>query len=410
MTTTPRWRGAADPPRHREGIAVALKSVFTLGLYYAYWVHRLHREMPSREGVDSTSELAVGLPVGIGLLSIVPVLASGILGDGEVHMPLFITGMAINFVAHLIYLRVLWKLTDRLALVAEATELGSLGLSQRRWDAVLGILSITIENIGLKSIDLLALDVPEWVGRLDSILLGLGVLGLVRWSRSCLLVANIHSNEEKQFAKALGVALEFQPSTTPGQLGVAPRELSRKLRGKVSLIRRTQWMTDDNDEGFGWFLSAEEDLKENGIVVPGTIIQANVHLFREGPSDHPGELVFSLATPVDTDALDALSRKLGSLKGETLDDPKLQFFSDYLADEMERVVGVEVPDSISPLPEAYVSTTIFYRHHLPGGRLGSGMYPLLVSPASKVAMVLPMGLWTQEGYDMYLASGGHPIE
>lgn len=410
MTTTTRWRGAALRPEHRDGLAVALKSVITLGLYYAYWVHRLHKETPSREGVDSTSGLAVGVPVGIGVLSIVPVVASGIFGDGEVQMPLFMTGMGINFVAHLVYLRTLWKLTDRLALVAEAAELGSLGLSQRRWDAVLGILSIAVENIGLKSVDLLALDVPEWVGRLDSILLGLGVLGLFRWSRSCLLVANVQASEEAPIAKTLGVALEFQPSATPGQLGVAPRELGRKLRGKVSLIRRTQWMTDDNDEGFGWFLSAEEDLKKNGIVVPGTIIQANAHLFREGPSDHPGELVFSLAAPVDTDALDSLSRKLGRLKGETLDDPDLQFFSDYLADEMERVVGVEVPGSISPLPETYVSTTIFYRHHLPGGRLGSGMYPLLVSPASKVAMVLPMGLWTQEGYDMYLASGGHPIE
>ncbi|MEM6672034.1 MAG: DUF4234 domain-containing protein [Planctomycetota bacterium] len=409
MPRSVRWTGAVRRPARRSGAAVAFFSLITLGIYYAYWIASLHRETPARVGVDAPSWRAVGIPIGLGLLSIVPVVASGVLGKGEVDLPMFAGGMALSFVAHVLYLRTTWKLTDRLAGVGEAAGLDVAGLLQRRRGAVLGIASITLENVGLKSVDLLALDVPSWVVRLDAILLGLGVAGLWRWGYQCLRVANVHAMNERTVAEALDIGVEFPDAREPGRLGIAPRELSHRQRKSVGLLSRADWMEYGDDSGLQWFLESEDDLKEHGVVVPGTLVQANSSLFHEGESDHPGELLFSLADNVDPRALLELSNRLFALKGATAPSADEAFFAAHLADEMQRICGVKVPQAIAEIPEAYVSTTLFYRRHLPQGRIASGIYPVLVSPISRVAMVLPVGLWTREGYELYRETGGHEV-
>lgn len=403
------WRRGARSPKERSGASVAALSLGTLGIYYAYWIHSLHMETPERTGVDPARRWAVAIPIIVGVVSIVPVLASGVMGDGDVDFGLFAVGMALNFVAHLLYLWVSWKLTDRLAGVAEAGGLDLEGLHQGKRDLALGVVSIAVENVGLKSVSLLGLEVPSWVNRIDALLLGLGLAGLWRWGRECLTVANAYAKNKRRIRSALGIQQTFSHGKEPGALGVPPSQLRRSERNATRLIRRAQWMADGDDSGLGWFLEAEDELMASGVVVAGTIVQANSNLFKDGDSDHPGELVFSLSEDASTDGLLALSSKLYGLKGEETSNEDEAFFSAYLADEMERVVGVAIPDSVSTIPETYVSTTLFYREHLPAGRIASGIYPVLVSPNTRVAMVLPLDLWTEAGYGLYRETGGHEV-
>ena len=404
------WRRSASPPRERSGAAVAGLSLATIGVYYAYWVHRLHVETPARVGVDPATRWAVAIPIFVALVSIVPILASGAAGDGEVNLWLFSGGMALNFVAHLIYLWLTLKLTDRLIGVAESAGLHTEGLTRGKRDLSLGVASLLIENVGLKSVSFLELDVPPIVDRLDGMLLVFGMIGLWNWSRGCLIVANAHALSRSFFTRALSIAPTFATDHAPGVLGLAPSELSRAEQRSTQLIRPAIWMIEDDDEsGFGWFLESEEELMKNGVVVPGTIVQANLNLFEEGGSDHPGELLFSLSDDVSTDELLALSSKLYDLKGEDASDANEALLAAHFADEMERAQGLEVPSSISSIPQTYVSTALVYRDHLPQARVASGIYPVLVSPNTRVAMILPMELWTQEGYEIYRQTGGHEV-
>lgn len=184
-------------------------------------------------------------------------------------------------------------------------------------------------------------------------------------------------------------------------LGIPPSQLSWFQRLTLRLITRPSWMRRHGASGLNRFLAAEPDLKKNGIVVPGTIVQANNLLFQPGKWDHPGELLFSLSQTLDGAALRNLARELYCLKGERRRDPEEAFFSDHLANEMTRVVGAKVPKRLCPAEDTYVSTAIFYRAHLPGGVIQPSIYPVLVSPNSLVAMILPVKYWTAEGWDNY---------
>lgn len=194
------WRYPKHTPQHRDGWTLTGLTLVTFGLYYVYWLYRLHAETPARMGTDPRTS-AVALPFVVAGVSLVPVVASGVVGGGEVNLALFTAGMAVNFVSHLLFLWLTWKLAGRLAGVAEACGLDSTILVAGRRDVALGVLAIAFENIGLKSISLLSLDVPAWLGTLDGVLLVIGVFGMWSWSRQCLLVANsFAANEDRAYA------------------------------------------------------------------------------------------------------------------------------------------------------------------------------------------------------------------
>jgi len=184
-------------------------------------------------------------------------------------------------------------------------------------------------------------------------------------------------------------------------LGTPPKQLGWFERFQLPLTVRPSWMSLFGKNDLGWFISAEKDLKRNGIGVPGTIVQANEQLFSPGDHDHPAELLFSLSPGVDVSALWRLAHEIYALKGKAAADPEEAFFSRYLADELERVRGVKIPARLSLVEQAFVSTTIIYRAHLPGRILKPAIYPVLVSPVSFVAMVLPNKYWTREGRELF---------
>ncbi|MGK0480412.1 MAG: hypothetical protein ACJAQ3_000375 [Planctomycetota bacterium] len=212
MSKTTTWRHARHSAQRRNGWTVAGLTLVTCGFYYAYWLYCLHRETPGRVGTDPAAGGAVALPLVVAGVSLVPIVASGVIGPGEVNLKLFAVGMAINFVSHLLYLRVTLKLAGRLAGVAEASGVESTILSNGRRDIVIGVIAIAVENIGLKSVSLLALEVPPWLGTADWILLGVGIGGMLSWSSHCLLVANSFASNEERVYLALGLQ-EGAPSS-----------------------------------------------------------------------------------------------------------------------------------------------------------------------------------------------------
>ena len=184
-------------------------------------------------------------------------------------------------------------------------------------------------------------------------------------------------------------------------LGTPPGELNWIRRAFLKLISTPAWVQTWGESGLGWFFASEKDLKQNGVVVLGTLVQANNVMFSPGDDDYPGELLFSLSEPANPTALLNVANRVFRLKGNPCEDPQEAYFSDYLADEMIRVQGAKVPHSLSGPGHYHISTTVFYRKHLPGGYLKSSIYPLLVSKQTLTAMVLPKECWGEEGWRMH---------
>ena len=168
-------------------------------------------------------------------------------------------------------------------------------------------------------------------------------------------------------------------------------------------------MTDKDTSELKWFLEAEDELMQSGVVVPGAIVQANSNIFENGESDHPADLLYSLSDGMSSDELLSLASRLFGLKSQDPEDAQEARLSAHLTDEMDRSFGIEIPRSMSSLAQTYMSTTMLYRDHLPHGRLTPGIYPVLVSPKTLVAMILPLDLWTEDGYELYLRTGGHEL-
>ncbi|WP_419190782.1 DUF4234 domain-containing protein [Saltatorellus ferox] len=205
MGNSSTWRYPRANPKERSGALVAGLSLVTFGIYLAYWVYRLHAETPSRVGKDPATPLPVILPFAVAGVSLVPIVASGVFGSGDVQLWLFWGGMAINFAAHVLYLMLSWKLSDRLAEVAAADRLRVPILSSGKQNLVLGMTSIALENIGMKSLSLLSIETPSWFEQVDMVLLILGISGLWNWGRQCLVVANSFAANEERVYSALGL-------------------------------------------------------------------------------------------------------------------------------------------------------------------------------------------------------------
>lgn len=183
--------------------------------------------------------------------------------------------------------------------------------------------------------------------------------------------------------------------------GTPPRNLPLHKRALLKLTSRPKWSYQSDSTDLDWFFNSTKDLKNNGIIVPGTFIQANSMLFEPGDDDHPGELLFSLSADADVIELRQVAESLFMWKGENSPDPEESFFSAYLANELKRVLGVKLSEKICPIPDTYVSTTVFYRDSFPNGVLDSASFPILVSPETFAAVVLPYKFWNSAGHDLY---------
>lgn len=164
-------------------------------------------------------------------------------------------------------------------------------------------------------------------------------------------------------------------------------------------LRKPLWLHwDDHDKLHGFYHAAPK-LFENGRVVWGHIVQANALLFKEGKSNCPAELVFSLDPRVDKNPefLTLTAECLFELKGTEPDDEALAPFAEHLTDEMTRRFGVEVPLQLSGNVPCVLSTTMVFRKHLPNGMLSQSLMPILVDPDNpQAALILPARFWPKD--------------
>jgi len=144
-------------------------------------------------------------------------------------------------------------------------------------------------------------------------------------------------------------------------------------------------------------------LLQQGRVVWGVVIQANMELFERSGEDRIAEVVYS----TDGTALPALlwpiAHALFALRKQVApaDEPLLNI-ARYLDAERQRVFGWPVPQSLLPAPglpdrlpdTLRISSLWVVRKHLPQGYLVSKIVPLLVSDACPGhVMVVPARAW-----------------
>lgn len=164
-------------------------------------------------------------------------------------------------------------------------------------------------------------------------------------------------------------------------------------------IAKPIWLSRNPNDKLAVHFKHINQLLTDGVVVWAYLIQANSMLFEAGPWDLPGEVVYSLedvqrATP---QSLQRVARQLGSLKGTQPNTPDLSRIAEYLTDELIRVFGLPVPDSISPGIKCRISTTYFVRKHLPQKRLCNPLLPFLVHPTNPyIATSLPARYWPKD--------------
>lgn len=183
------------------------------------------------------------------------------------------------------------------------------------------------------------------------------------------------------------------------RLGPPPRNIGLWNWFTYVKIRRPTWLYEFPDDQIQVLLDHQDVLFQEGVIVWGKLLQANRQLFGHGPNDHPGDLLFS-PNPggyTSVEDLDPIAQRVKQLKGTSPSDPELKTIADHLTDERVRVYGLRVPASISPRIPCMISTTYFARKHLPGGKLSSGFFPVIVLPRPPhVALPVPSKYWPQE--------------
>ena len=185
-------------------------------------------------------------------------------------------------------------------------------------------------------------------------------------------------------------------SAIAAELGPAPRRCGPWERRTRYRLDRPAWLRSGDGDRLNLLFEHAADLWRNGAVTWGHLVQANNTLFEPGRGDAPGELVFSTADPaaVRPGALADVARAVADLKGTRPDDTVRRALADHLTDEMTRAFGLEVPSGLGALLPCRLSTVLFVRRHLPGGRLACPLVPVVVrKKAPNVAAVVPRQFW-----------------
>ena len=180
---------------------------------------------------------------------------------------------------------------------------------------------------------------------------------------------------------------------------LAPRHISLWDRLWYLRIAKPFWLSKDPTDKLAVHFEHINQLLSDGVVVWAYLIQANSMLFEKGPWDLPGEVVYCIEDTRRADPLklQQVARKLGQLKGTQPNTPDLSRIAEYLTDELIRVFGLPVPESISPDLKCRISTTYFVRKHLPLRKLCNPLIPFLVHPTNPfVATSLPARYWPPE--------------
>jgi hypothetical protein len=185
-------------------------------------------------------------------------------------------------------------------------------------------------------------------------------------------------------------------------LGEAPRRFPLLHRFSYLRIQPPRWVKDRDDD-LSRFFSTTNRLLTSGRLTWGCLVQANQLLFEPGPDDCPGEVLYSTESSCSLASLREVASAVYELKGTQQPDPAFAKISQYLANELTRVFGLQVPTLVSGTTSAAISTTFFVRRHLPRGVLALPWFPLLVlDRPPHTAMVVPSRYWSESFVDLWI--------
>lgn len=137
-------------------------------------------------------------------------------------------------------------------------------------------------------------------------------------------------------------------------------------------------------------------LFEHGRVVWAHVVQANTQLYQMGEMDLPAAFVFSVDPYFDVhwQTLANLAAGLFALKSAANPDPADAAFARILTSETEMVFNLPVPRQRTADKEAFFTTAMVHRNHLPSWILGANLVPFLVAPdKTHASMILPQRYW-----------------
>lgn len=178
--------------------------------------------------------------------------------------------------------------------------------------------------------------------------------------------------------------------------GEPPRQFSLWDRMTYLRMPTPSWTWFDTSDNLTTLFQRRYDLLASGVVTWGAIIQANALMWSPGSDNCPGEIVYSSNCDprVDPEFLGQVAGRLGELKGTAPSHPDLAGIANYLTDEWTRVFGLPVPLEVSDGVPCSISTTFFYRHHLPDRLLTCPLLPMVASLDNpRVVLPLPGRFW-----------------
>ena len=158
---------------------------------------------------------------------------------------------------------------------------------------------------------------------------------------------------------------------------------------------RPAWVR--SDPFFRQFYRRMSDLRRNGAVVWGALVQANELLFSPGADDCPASVLYSTDAWYEThlDELMELAGSLYDMKATAQADPWLQEFSRVLEDELDRAPGLQVPHSLTGGRNVYHTSVMVIRKHIPGRVLRASSFPMLVDPQRHLVQIVPSRFWPE---------------
>jgi hypothetical protein len=142
------------------------------------------------------------------------------------------------------------------------------------------------------------------------------------------------------------------------------------------------------------FYNSQQQIREQGHVVWGHLVQANQLLFEPGSDDCPASAIYSLDPWFDDhlDELADIASRLFDLKGRQSTDPLAAQIARYLTAETERQVSLPVPRHWTQGREVFIGDVMVHRKHLPTGYLAQSFFPVAVLPHHGM-MIVPSRYW-----------------
>lgn len=183
---------------------------------------------------------------------------------------------------------------------------------------------------------------------------------------------------------------QLQNIDVVAQIRSLPMSLQRYLQVVPPI-----WMVHARDSLYSQ-IQAMPTLYHRGRVVWAAIVQANQLMFQQGQDSCPGEVLYDPSGQTSPSQLRELAHQLFALKHTQPTQLDQLEYAQHITNERTRIKNFLYPQSLAAVPLRLTSTW-FWRGHLPDGILTMGFFPILISDECPGdVMVLPSLFWPEE--------------